>query len=81
LADSWPTATSSPRASGVTVDLSQAYGSKIVRGSCGGAMRKDEGMRGRRTRNGRKALTAIPRGSKNKAKTKRRGTENGEALR
>jgi hypothetical protein len=52
-----------------------------VRGSCGGAMRKDEGMRGRRTRNGRKALTAIPRGSKNKAKTKGQGTENGEALR
>jgi hypothetical protein len=33
--------TSSPRARGVTVDCSQAYGSRIVRGG-GSAIRKDK---------------------------------------
>jgi hypothetical protein len=40
FADSWPAATSSPRASGVTVDRSQAYGSRIMRGGSGAMRRK-----------------------------------------
>jgi hypothetical protein len=42
FAANWPAETSSPRASRFTVDCSQAYGSRIVRGG-GGAMRKDKG--------------------------------------
>jgi hypothetical protein len=42
FAANWPAETSSPRANRVTVDRSQAYGSRIVRGG-GGAMRKDKG--------------------------------------
>jgi hypothetical protein len=42
FAANWPVETSSPRASRVTVDRSQAYGSRVVRGG-GGTMRKDKG--------------------------------------
>jgi hypothetical protein len=41
FAASWPAETSSLRASRVTVDRPQAYGSRIVRGG-GGAIRKDQ---------------------------------------
>jgi hypothetical protein len=44
FAANWPAETRSPRASRVTVDGSQAYGSRIVRGGSG-AMRKDKDPR------------------------------------
>jgi hypothetical protein len=44
-------------------------------------MKKAKKSRERRTRNGRKALTATPHGGKGEMKTKGRGTKNGEALR
>jgi hypothetical protein len=58
----------------VTDDLSQAYGSKIVRG-WGGAMRRGKGRRERRTRNGGRALMATPHGGKGEVKTKRQRAE------
>jgi hypothetical protein len=61
----------------VTVDRSQAYGSRIVRGG-GGAMRKDKGCEEQRTRRGRRALMAKPHGGESKAEKKAQGAKMAE---